>query len=128
MLRVPTTVEPSLINGIGLYSARHIKQGELVWAYDEGLDRRITLAEYEALPKRSQSFFLKYGNFMGDRVTVSLDNTRFWNHSDNPNLVPGEDTRIVAARDIFPDEELTLDYRTTSDNPFRGFTPNQGQK
>ena len=123
MLRVPTTLEPSTIDGTGLFAARHIKKGELVWRFDEGLDRRIALADYAAMEKRTQAFLDKYGNRMNGHITVSLDNTRFWNHSDKPNLQAGEERDIVAARDIYPDEEMTLDYRETSDEPFKQFTP-----
>ncbi|PKM07970.1 MAG: hypothetical protein CVV14_06225 [Gammaproteobacteria bacterium HGW-Gammaproteobacteria-4] len=46
----------------------------------------------------------------GLRIVVNLDNARYMNHSDTPNLIEVDGCNYTA-RDIAEGEELTCDYR-----------------
>jgi hypothetical protein len=52
-------------------------------------------------------------------LVVAIDDSRFVNHSDNPNSMSAPEdpnNQAMAARDIEPGEEITEDYRTYSMN------------
>jgi SET domain-containing protein len=49
-------------------------------------------------------------------LILSADNTRFLNHSDNPNIACPDPFTLIAIRDIKKDEELTINYRTIDEN------------
>ena len=112
MLLVPTYAAASAIQGIGLFAAAPIAKGTAIWRFEPAFDRIIPEAEFEGLPDVARSFVDRYG-YVTPQIpggwVVSLDNTRFINHSSTPNT---DNTRPVtyAARDIAKDEEITCDY------------------
>ena len=94
---------PSSVQGVGLFTVRPRRAGELLCVLDgqrmhldhfpEALD-----LEWNALSEREllvRPFRTSYG---------------YINHSAAPNLTIEADVRLVAARDIEAGEELTLDY------------------
>jgi len=115
MLLVKTKLAPSKIHGIGLFADEFIPQGTLVQQYIDGFDLYICPWKLEYLPTEAKKCVLKYAykqKSLGDYILCG-DNARFWNHSDNPNLIadPKGGENDVAARDISPGEELTVNYR-----------------
>ncbi len=112
MLLVPTYAAASPIQGIGLFAAAPIAKGTAIWRFEPAFDRIIPEAEFARLPEVAQKFVDRYG-YITSQIpggwVVSLDNTRFINHSPTPNT----DNRTAityAARDIASDEEITCDY------------------
>src|SRR5690606_27693957 len=91
-----------------------IRKGDLVWVYDDRIDRRITAAELAALPAAVRAWLRHYGYAElrdGARVVVLCgDHARHMNHAADPNLAEGADGTNVAARDIAAGEELTCNY------------------
>lgn len=118
MLLVHTMIAPSKINGIGLFADQFIPRGTLIWRYTEGFDIKVDKAELEKLSEPAKKQFLKYSYFSrrSDKYVLCFDDARFYNHSESPNVLDtdgdqGDEGIDVAARDIYPGEELTCNYR-----------------
>lgn len=112
MLLVPTYAAASRIEGVGLFAAAPIAKGSLIWRFEPGFDRIIPQDEFEKLPEVARAFVDRYG-YVTPQIpggwVVSLDNTRFINHSATPNT-DNTTPMTYAARDIAKDEEITCDY------------------
>jgi uncharacterized protein len=112
MLRVPTVVAPSSIQGVGLFAAEPITAGTVIWEFTEGVDWRIPVAEFERFPDPSRSWLLRYVYREPTGCYVLCgDNGKFMNHSFDPNCDDVDGPYTVAKRDIAEGEELTCDYR-----------------
>lgn len=116
MLLINTQLKPSSIDGIGLFAAEQIIAGTVIGRWDVEFRWSCSEAALTALPKLAREFVNKYGWRHSDgRWQVSIDNSRFLNHSTSPN------TRVestadcpfvsIATRDIAIGEEITEDYR-----------------
>jgi len=112
MLLVKTRAQASLIQGVGLFAAEPIAKGTVVWRFEPGIDLVVPEDRVARLPEAAQAFFKRYAfpcPFFPGGLLLGFDNTRFVNHSADPNLDnSGPDT--VALRDIAAGEELTTDY------------------
>ncbi len=113
MLLVRTFVAASPIHGIGLYAAEPIRRGALIWRFEPGLDQIIPPDVVDRSPDCVREHLARYGyvspQFAGGLV-LPFDNTKFMNHSDDPNT--DNTTELTyAKRDITTGEELTCDYR-----------------
>lgn len=112
MLRVPTVVAPSSIQGVGLFAAEPITAGTVIWEFTEGVDWRIPVAEFELFPDPYRSWLLRYVYREPTGCYVLCgDNGKFMNHSFDPNCDDVDGPYTVAKRDIAEGEELTCDYR-----------------
>jgi uncharacterized protein len=117
MLLVKTRIEPSPIHGLGLFADRLIPAGAEVWRFLPGFDLEKTPEEVSAMPAIVQAWFKRFGylDYHLGCYIVSVDDARFINHSDHPNI--NQDYTIdrygvdIALRDIKPGEEITTDYR-----------------
>ena len=112
MLHVKTRVVASPIEGLGLFADEPIAAGTLVSKWQRGFDVLFYAHQLALLPPSAVAFLHRYGwDGPGETLRVSLDDSRYVNHSKTPNLVvdpSGDGTR--AARDIAIGEELTEDY------------------
>ena len=94
-----------------------IKEGTVIWEFTPGLDIKIDKDKLETnLTGIQLEFFLKYAylNDKESKYVLCCDDARFFNHSENPNVieVTGSEEGIdIASRDIKFGEELTVDYR-----------------
>ena len=109
MLLVATTVRPSEIHGLGCFAGEFIPKGKRVWVFDRRIDPIVYLAHLSRLPEAMQTFLNDKG-FVATRrwrkcIVLCGDDSRYMNHSDDPNLI-----KNVACRDIEAGEELTCDY------------------
>jgi len=109
MMLIQTTVQMSA-HGLGLFTAVAIAKGDCVWRWDATTE--IVLPAYDSARNMAfESFLDTYGYHAKDiGLVVNLDNARFMNHSNDPNLEE-VDGANYALRDIAPGEELTCDYR-----------------
>ena len=91
--------------GRGVFAARRIELGDLVWDY-AGEERWI-----KEIPKRLWRYCFQVDY---DRYVVPEKGSAGWfmNHSCEPNCVIMGRTRIVALRRIEAGEEVTFDYST----------------
>lgn len=116
MLLIPTTLKESPIHGLGVFAAEPVKHGQIVWAFEPLIDRRISLSDYRASPAQLRDYLEHYCEFFPelDLLLLSGDHDRFTNHSDDPNTeVEGPSTPealVFACRDIAAGEEITCDY------------------
>ena len=115
MIIVKTKLDKSLISGIGLFADQIILKGDLIWKMTSISVFKISPAKYEELSQIEKNFILEkdyywldeYGNY-----SIPIDDSRFVNHSNDPNIIETDHNFCVASRDIKPNEELTIDYKT----------------
>lgn len=116
MLRVRTQLKMSGIHGVGCFTLEDIKQGQVVWEMDPGLDLELDQEQLKKCAPAVQEFFqiYSYGQLKNGKHTYILcaDHARHMNHSDHPNLIEAGDgnAQNLAARDIKAGEELTCNY------------------
>lgn len=112
MLLIPTYTGPSKIHGIGVFAAAPVAKGALIWRFAPAFDRIISEADFAALPEPAQAFVRRYG-YISSQIpggwVVTLDNTRYINHSATPNT-DNTTPDTFARHDIAAGEELTCDY------------------
>lgn len=117
MLTIKTQLKASALHGIGLFAAQRIPAGTVVWRFDPDFDLHFPEAAYAAAPA-VQKHHIDYYGFLSKATRehiYSVDDSRFMNHSDAPNMVvtygagDGEPT-MVARRDIAQGEEITVSY------------------
>lgn len=128
MLAVKTVVKQSTIAGMGLFADEDIKEGTIVWEYTEKScsvfnkeQFQVFLESYHKTEKEIIQYILTYSYYQAKLkgLILCLDDGRFVNHSEKPNLKgPAHMDRdtswqySIACRDIKKGEELTEDYRT----------------
>lgn len=112
MLYIKTVVKPSSINGLGLFAAEPIKKDTLIFKWDELFGWNIHETDFVNLAQNAKEFLYKYGWRNKRFWYLDLDDSRFINHSYQPNMIVSKENIITstAARDIAVDEELTEDY------------------
>lgn len=114
MLLINTNVGKSRIKdaGQGLFTQQAIPKGSFIWNKSDR-DVQIDRFAYNALvAMEAQGYVEKYGTQdENGNWYVDVDNCRFMNHSENPNIKFIYDVG-VAVKDIKAGEELTCDYRT----------------
>lgn len=129
MLRVFARVAVSPIAGFGLFAARPIARGTIVWVRDPALDLAIPVQQAARAHPEILRTLLHYGYRIegadpsrraDDRYVLCGDDTRFLNHSERPNVAadpeydrrhPDAPATDFALRDIDAGEELLGDYR-----------------
>jgi hypothetical protein len=113
MMLVPTYVAASDVEGVGVFAAKPIKKGTLIWRYDPSFDRLVPASWLRKQTPTMREFLTKYAypaHDQPDMLVIEIDNGRFMNHSLDPNT---DFTRIVegyAIRTIKPGEELICNY------------------
>lgn len=111
MLLVKTHIKNSPVHGIGLFASEFIPKGTLIWKHEYGFDSVISDEKKLSLPKLSQDFiefFYYYKKDFG--WTILGDNSRFINHSENPNTDSQEFFTTVSNKDIQEGEEILENY------------------
>ena len=115
MLLVRTTIGPSAVHGIGLFTAEPVAKGRLIWHFQPGFDHKFSLADLEKMSPAAQEQVLNYAYRSKESGLYILcgDDARFFNHSAAPNVIddPLEEGFVAAARDIAVGEELMCDYQ-----------------
>ena len=108
----------SLINGRGLFATAAIAKGEVVvvkGGYILTREQRDSIGE-ELGPTEIQ---ITENLFIGPTVSAEREGGMMHvNHSCEPNLGLQGQVVFVAVRDIAADEELTIDYAMTDDEPY----------
>jgi hypothetical protein len=114
-------LKPTSGTGHGVFAARSIKQGELIFHIDLRSLVKMTPAEIDAHPELDgdHSDYVGRGKYVVDDSPAS-----YMNHSCDPNCyykmrsIAVKD--VYALRDIEEGEELTHDYAATSVDQFAG--------
>ncbi|MHA2393907.1 MAG: SET domain-containing protein [Promethearchaeota archaeon] len=117
-----TEVKTSKIHGIGLFAKKLIPKGKMWWhARPEDvliLTKKQFLTLDNSQKTSSVDKFMQglltyaYYDEVLDALVFCLDNSRFVNHSLNPNsgTVDEHSLNAIASRDIQPGEEITENY------------------
>lgn len=128
MLVLRTYLGPSKIHGMGLFAAEPIPKGATVWKFMPAFDLLYTAAQVESLPVEIRDEFMHYSYFnaRSGHFVYCIDNSRFVNHSLDPNTVGMYDAGDlqgydVACRAIAKDEEITCNYETFDGDYARKF-------
>jgi hypothetical protein len=112
--------------GYGVFATKLIPKGTITWILDE-LDQKLEESYILSLNPTIQEKLLKYcyRDNQG-RYVLCWDIARFVNHSFNASCISTAYEFELAARDIYPGEELTDDYGYLNlDEPFYCF-PEEG--
>lgn len=94
-------------NENGIFAKELIKEGEVVWKLDKN-ERSLSKEERDGLPERIRKYAYQYG----DHYIVVRDDSKFMNHSCDPNTWWYGDDKLIARRNIRKGEEITYDYST----------------
>jgi SET domain-containing protein len=112
----------SKIHGVGVIAIAPIAKGTDLFPTDKSDVKWVEeadLPESPALRKFYHDFCIHNGRTYGcPRSFNELTAAWYLNHSDQPNVRCDTKYRFFALRDIREGEELTVDYRTYSDDSF----------
>jgi len=117
MLLVKTKLNLSPIHGIGLFADQFIAAGATTWRFEPNFDIEKTAEEIAAMPEHIRLWFKHYAylDWHVNAFILCVDDARFINHSDDPNVQTDYSAHAYgtdfALRDIQPGEEITIDYR-----------------
>ena len=110
MLKVKTKLKESSIHGIGLFADEFIAKGTLIFQEDD-FTIKIKKEDLSSMDDLKIEYVKKYCYLRDGIYHCSMDNDRFTNHSEEPNVFETE-TETYAAKDILPDEEITTNYES----------------
>jgi len=128
MLTVKTELKNSSVAGLGVFATEFIQKGALVWIFAEDLDRVFTRDDVNIFSKDECVFLYKYATIGAkhlDTLILAVDNARFINHSDTPNIEYSKSGGVVeypckSLRDIRVGEEITQNYNEFQTGDFVG--------
>lgn len=105
--------------GYGLIATKLIPKGTIVWILDD-LTQKLDESYVNSLDEFTKKEVLKYCyRYRTGKLALVWDLGRFLNHSSNPNCITTAYDFEIAVRDIYPGEEITIDYGTLNlDEPF----------
>lgn len=115
MLKIQTYLAESKIQGIGLFTSENIPVGQVVWRYDPRTTLSWNLDDWEkykqSMPPIAFESIERFSYLNKGKWLINLDDSRFMNHSDDPNLGYDQEKDLCyAKRDIEVGEELTVRY------------------
>lgn len=117
MLIIKASAKPSAIHGIGLFADQEIKKGTIIWKYNNKFDISFTREEMNTLNEIQKNFVFHFAYLskISNKYILSIDDSRFINHSINNNMdsveTSGEtESCAVAKKDITIGEEITVNY------------------
>ncbi len=113
MFLINTYIAKSDIEGVGVFAAEAIGKGQTISRFEPAFDRLVPTREYLAAPPHLKALLDRYAfphPSDPDFIVYEVDNSRFVNHSDNPNTDYTNFEAGVALRDIAAGEELTCNY------------------
>jgi len=115
MIVVKTKLDRSLISGIGVFVSQDILKGDLIWKMTSISSFKISPDKYKSLSQIEKDFIIQKDYYWIDEqgnYVIPIDDSRFVNHSNDPNVIEQDDNHCIASRDIKQNEELTIDYKT----------------
>ncbi|MDR7071612.1 SET domain-containing protein [Fictibacillus barbaricus] len=112
--------------GVGVFATKFIPKGTIVWVLDD-LDQTFDEEYVESLDPLRKDVIYKYAYLNDlDQYVLCWDHGRYINHSFDPNMIATAYEFELAARDIYPGEELTCDYGTMGDDESFTCAPKDG--
>jgi hypothetical protein len=113
MLRIPTYVAASAIEGVGVFAAEPVAAGTTIWRFNPDFDLLIPIEKYRAAEPHVRDLLDRYAYPSPDHsghIVYETDNGRFMNHDAEPNTDFSVHGGGTATRDIAAGEEITCDY------------------
>lgn len=96
--------------GLGVFATKFIPKGTIIWISDD-LDMVLEEDYVESLDEIRKAIIYKYSYEDNDgNYVLNWDHSRYMNHSFHPNCIDTAYEFELAARDIYPGEEITCDY------------------
>lgn len=117
MLTIATELRISELHGLGVFATEPIAKSQVVWRPHRSCDVVYPSDLLATLPAafREAVEYYGYRDRESGAFMYDVDNGRFINHSEDPNLKRGRRV-MTALRDIAPGEEITADYRLFCDD------------
>lgn len=120
MLQIKAHAAPSEINGIGLFADEKIPKRTITWKFDPVFDIVFDPKDVSKMLEWQQEFILHFSYLSKNsgKYVLSIDNSRFTNHSSTSNnvdtvAIKGETETVgMANRNIETGEEILVNYRT----------------
>lgn len=115
-LKILAVKDKSPIEGLGLFAGQFVPSGRIISKWSDGFDMTYSKDYPDTLPEEEGEIFKRYASFDGETWSLAGDDAAYFNHADDPNVTVIPDERRpahwdrIAARDIMPGEELTMDY------------------
>ena len=118
----------SEINRHGLFAKEVILEGELIWSPTENHIKKISLIEFEKLSVEDKQIWIDHCYQIDDYFQMDIDDTRFMNHSCEPNTMdfPADDKAAEGSGNLylalkiqFDDEKNTLKVEEWGQQPTR---------
>lgn len=103
-------IKDSWIHGKGLFSGELIPKGSLIAIFSGRIYKVEELFNENEL--KNYIFPIDENLYIGPHSVHKINQIFYINHSCEPNSAIEGDIKIVALRDIFPGEEITIDYAT----------------
>lgn len=113
MMIVKNYVAASSIHGVGLFCGEELEAGHVVYVFDPAVDIRMESREVEAKGPVFARFMriFAYRDLEDDYLYISVDNSKFMNHSATPNTLWDRE-KGWTCQPIVKGEEFTCDYHT----------------
>lgn len=110
----------SPIHGKGVFALEDIPKDKIVWEFTAGHDKKITVQEFEKLPRADKEEF-RHSAYLSPSSNMWVcppinDPARYTNHNQDHNLSAvfnaqvSDEPYFIANRDIKRGEELTNNY------------------
>jgi SET domain-containing protein len=116
MLLIKTYLAESSNKGLGLFAEEFIPKNTIIWQFAEGFDIKVHKEKYETLTDIQKKFVDTFFWKNNDYLYSSCDHSIFQNHSNNPNSIELDEDKMIAARDIYPNEEILVCYEDFDDD------------
>ena len=115
MFLINTYLDKSKIQGVGVFSIEDIKKGHKIQEERSNFQMEFDKNNLPSMPLAFANFLEthSYQKYLHpDMLILQLDNSKYINHSKNPNL----NHDGFAIKDINIGDEITIDYRDFGDN------------
>lgn len=113
MLIVATYLDKSPVHGIGVFAKEFIPQGTKIWEFHPWFDLKIPPEVFDKLPPSAREE-IEHHLYVPEKdgpYYYEATMGKYMNHSREPNVDFSKVDEGRALRDIYPNEELTCDYR-----------------
>lgn len=99
----------SIVSGYGLFATKDIPIGTVIWKC--GNVRIYSKEQYDKFSERYKKI-LRHFCYEGVNETLvyCIDDSKYFNHSCDPNTMSLNSEKDIAIKDIIKGEELTYDY------------------
>ena len=119
MLHPYIELRNSRISGRGLFTSSFVPKGTVLWAHEPSLETTYRYDQFDNFSKKYQDYLIKYAYWWKGKICLGKDESKYWNHSCDPNTAPvpsNSNKWDFAIKDIEKDEELTYDYALLMDH------------